>query len=71
MKPNGIAGKRRTLGLTQEQVAKELKISLTSYRNKESGRSKFTDDQKVVLARVLEFNYQQVNDFLFNGKLPI
>lgn len=71
MKPNGIAGQRRTLGLTQEQVAKEMKISLSSYRNKESGRSKFTDEQKIALARVLELNYRQVNAFLFDGKLPI
>ncbi len=71
MKPNGIAGQRRTLGLTQEQVARELNISLSSYRNKESGRSKFTDTQKVDLARVLMLSIDQFNAFLFDGKLPI
>ncbi len=70
MKPNGIAGQRRTLGLTQAQVARKLNMSLTSYRNKESGRSKWTDEQKIELAHVLQLNFQQVNEFIFDGKLP-
>ena len=45
MKPLEIKGARTRLGFTQQFVADELHLSLPSYRKKESGKVKFTDEE--------------------------
>ncbi len=70
MKPLEIKGARTRLGYTQQYVADQLNVTVNSYHKKESGRVRFTDDEKVVLAEVLQFSLEQFNDFLFDGRLP-
>jgi len=70
MKPLEIKGARTRLGYTQRYMAKQLGITEASYHKKESGRVRFTDPEKVILAGVLELSFTQFNDFLFDGKLP-
>lgn len=70
MKPLEIKGARTRLGYTQQYVADQLGITVLSYRNKESGRVRFTDTEMIGLAEVLQLNLVQFNDFLFDGKLP-
>lgn len=43
---NGTSRYRKFLGFTQVDMAKELKISVQSYRNKESKRTPFIDKEK-------------------------
>ena len=69
MKPLEIKGARTRLGFTQQLVAEKLGISVHSYRKKESGEVKFTDDEKICLGEVLELNLDQLDDYLFDGKL--
>lgn len=70
MKPLEIKGARTRLGYTQQYVADQLGITVLSYRNKESGRVRFTDTEMIGLAEVLQLSLVQFNDFLFDGKLP-
>lgn len=71
MKPNEIKGARTRLGLTQEYMATELDISLSSYQKKEGGIVKFSDKEKVKVAKILNLSPKQMNDYLYNGILPI
>lgn len=70
IKTREIKGARTRLGYTQQYVADQLGITVLSYRNKESGRVRFTDTEMVGLAEVLQLSLVQFNDFLFDGKLP-
>lgn len=71
MKPLEIKGARTRLGYTQQYMADRLDISLDTYRKKEKGTIKFADTEKVTVAKLLELTAQQVNDFFFDGQLPI
>lgn len=44
---NKVKGYRIMLGLTQQEVANKLNISISSYINKESGRTAFKDNEKM------------------------
>jgi len=70
MKPLEIKGARTRLGYTQKYMADHLGIAENSYHKKESGKVRFTDEEKIQLAHILELSLAQFNDFLFDGKLP-
>lgn len=42
-----LRGYRVMLGLTQQQMADKLKISLQSYNNKELGKTPFNDKERL------------------------
>ncbi len=44
-----LRGYRVMLGLTQQQMADKLKISLQSYNNKELGKTSFNDRERLVI----------------------
>lgn len=71
MKPLEIKGARVRLGFKQRDVAEHLGISTNSYRKKESGVVRFTDEEKVALSALFGFDGQMVNRVFFDGKLPI
>lgn len=71
MKPLEIKGARARLGYKQQFMADSLGISLPAYRKKESGVNRFTDVEKAKLGELLELTPYQVNDFLYDGMLPI
>lgn len=71
MKPLEIKGARTRLGYKQRHMAEKLGITLCNYCNKENGKSKFTDAEKVKIAELLGFNLEQMNDFLYDGLLSI
>lgn len=71
MKPREIKGARVRLGYSQKFVADKLEMNYHSYRKKESGEVQFTDEDKIALARLLELSPVQMNDYLYDGKLPI
>lgn len=71
MKPIEIKIARQRLGLSQEYVSKALGIrNPGTYQKKESGRVRFTDEEKIALAEVLQLTLEQFNDYLFDGRLP-
>ena len=69
MKPLEIKGARTRLGLTQQQVAEMLEMSVYSYQKKESGHAKFTEAEKFKLGRILGLSIEQLNDYLFDSQL--
>ena len=71
MKPLEIKGARTRLGYKQKFVAEQLGMSVPSYRKKESGDVKFSDEEKAKLAVLLELSLPQINDYLYDGLLPI
>lgn len=71
MKPLEIKGARTRLGYKQRHMAEKLGMTLCTYNRKENGKSEFTDAEKVKVAELLGFTLEQMNDFLFDGLLPI
>lgn len=71
MKPREIKGARTRLGYTQQFMADQLNMTKDSYAKRETGVVRFTDKQKVQVARLLELSPWQMNDFLYDGELPI
>lgn len=71
MKPLEIKGARARLGYKQQYMADNLGISVATYRKKESGLIRFTDKEKIQVTKILELTPTQMNDFLFDGELPI
>lgn len=71
MKPLEIKGARARLGYKQQFMADNLGISVATYRKKESGVIRFTDKEKATVTKLLELTPAQMNDFLFDGELPI
>ena len=48
-----VKGDRIMLGLTQKEVASKLNISISSYINKETGRTAFKDNEKLLFKEML------------------
>ena len=71
MKPLEIKGARTRLGLSQKYMAQQLNITEASYGKKERGLVRFTDPEKVTVARLLNLTAAQVNDYFFDGMMPI
>ena len=71
MKPREIKGARTRLGYTLQFMADQLDIPYDSYCKRENGVVRFTDKQKIQVARLLELTPWQMNDFLYDGELPI
>lgn len=69
MKPLEIKGARTRLGYTQQYVADYLGISFHSYQKKESGKIKFTENEKIAVAKLFGFDIIQLDEFLFDGQL--
>lgn len=68
--PRWIRGIRCAYGYSQEYLAEQLGISVSNYRKKESGIVGFSDSEKIIVARVLNLNQNQVNDIFFGGMFP-
>mgnify|MGYP005822295627 FL=1 len=71
MKPLEIKGARTRLGLSQKYMAQQLNITEASYGKKERGLVRFTDPEKVAVARLLSLTAAQVNDYFLDGMMPI
>ena len=68
---NKIRAMRKGYGFTQKYMAENLGMSVSTYQNKEKGRVRFSDREKVSMAHILQLSADQVNDIFFDGKLPI
>ncbi|MCW0934624.1 helix-turn-helix domain-containing protein [Streptococcus anginosus] len=52
-KKNTIRGYRNMLGLTQEQLGKQLGMTKQTYHNKEVGKNSFSDKEKIEFKKLL------------------
>lgn len=59
MNERKLLGKRKEVGLTQEQIAKEMGINPATYNLKEQGKREFTASELVKLCKILnvDINY--------------
>lgn len=69
--PRWIRGARSAFGYSQKQMADALGISESSYRKKESGDVRFSDQEKVAVAKIFGLSAEQINQIFFGGELPI
>lgn len=62
-----VKGYRNIIGVTQEEMARRLSISVQSYRNKEKGRVSFRDTEKIKIKEMLEPIIQdiKIDDIFF------
>ncbi len=65
-----IRGARARKGLTQKDVAEAIGITQATYSQKETGHTRFTDVEKISLARLFGWNYSEMNKYLYDGLLP-
>lgn len=66
-----VKAARVRAGYSQADLAEKLGIASATYTDKESGRHRFTDEQKVMLTEIFGWTPQQMNDFFYDGILPI
>lgn len=61
---------RKKKGKTKKDMAEVIGKTLISYQKKEHGDVKFTDEEKVIVAKELGLTSEQVNVIFFDGELP-
>ena len=55
---------------TKADMAPAIGKSVVSYAKKERGDVKFSDEEKIIVARVLDLTSEQVNSIFFDSSLP-
>lgn len=61
---------RKRKDKSKADMAAAIGKSVVSYAKKERGEVKFSDEEKVVIARELDLTPEQVNAIFFDGNLP-
>ena len=67
---NKLAGYRKMLGKTQEDMAFIFRISRQAYSNKEKGKTPFKDDEKQLIKELLQplFPDITIDEIFFSDK---
>ena len=55
---------------SKADMAAAIGKSVVSYAKKERGEVRFSDEEKVIIARELDLTADQVNAIFFDGSLP-
>lgn len=68
---NLVAGYRKMLGMTQNEMAEKLGISKQSYYKKENKKVSFTDQEKILFKNMLVplFPSITIDDIFFSKKV--
>lgn len=61
---------RKRKNKTKAEMAAAIGKSVVSYAKKERGDVKFSDKEKIIVARVLDLTSEQVNSIFFDSSLP-
>lgn len=61
---------RKRKNKTKADMAATIGKSVVSYAKKERGDVKFSDDEKIIIARELDLTSEQVNSIFFDSSLP-
>ena len=64
-----LKSKRILFNLTQEEIAKELGITVKSYNLKGNGKREFTLYEAKNIINLLKLNLKEVNDIFFNSSI--
>lgn len=57
------------MGLTQQKLAKEAKMSTKTYNRKELGIIPFTGEEIINVSKILSLDINLVNEIFFDNKL--
>ena len=68
---NYVKGARITMGVSGQYMADFLGLTLAQYRDRERGRTKFSNDERIALSKFFGWTPEQMNEYLFDGKLPL
>ena len=60
---------RKRKNKTKADMAAAIGKSVVSYAKKERGDVKFSDEEKIIVARVLDLTSEQVNSIFFDSSL--
>ncbi len=71
MKPLEIKAARVRCGIKSKEMAKILGLKPFTYSMKENGNSPFTIEEVVTVGETLGLTMEQINDFFFDGILPL
>ncbi len=58
-------------GYTVQNMAEAIGKAMSSYSTKERGDTSFDDNEKIIIAKMLDLNYEQFNAIFFDGKLEL
>ena len=61
---------RKRKNKRKADMAAAIGKSVVSYAKKERGDVKFSDDEKIIIARELDLTSEQVNSIFFDSSLP-
>lgn len=61
---------RKRMDKSKADMAAAIGKSVVSYAKKERGEVKFSDEEKVIVARELDLTHEQVISIFFDGNLP-
>ena len=61
---------RKRKNKTKDDMAKAIGKSVMSYCKKESGEIRFSDEEKVIVAKELDMTFPQFNAIFFDSNLP-
>ena len=71
MRTSILKSERVRCGYTQPEAARLLGIPTSRFRAKEWGESDWTDEEKVRLTEIYGWSVYQMNEYLYNGILPL
>ena len=71
MKPNVVKGTRIILGISQDDMAKELGIGSNNYAIKDRGEREFSSPAMAAIAKKFGWGFDKVNEYFFDSIFPM
>ena len=71
MKANAVKAARIRIGYSQKEAVQMLNMKTQYYTSRENGYCKFTDQDKIAVARLFNLSFTEMNYILFDGILPM
>ncbi len=71
MKTLEVKCARLRKGYSQKEMASKMGLGLSSYCLKENGKTGFSMEEALSLARLLDLTPGEFNDYFYDGLLPI
>lgn len=70
MNSHALKLKRVDKGFSMEEMASVIGKSVSSYYNKEKGKSAFSDEEKVLVSEKLVMTPEEFSSIFFDSRLP-
>jgi len=70
IRPYELMSKRVLMNKSRMDIAKSLGMKISLYYKKERGYIKFSDDEKILLSKILNMTFEEWNNIFYDGMLP-